>query len=555
MPGHDDHPRAAVGVEIERGRGAFARQAWAEAHEGLAAADGTESLGPADLELLATSAYMIGREAEFQGVLERAHAAHLDAGDTPAALRCAFWIGATLAQKGETARAGGWIGRAQRLLEAEGEEEDCAERGYLLIPRVFAQAAAGEPDAGAATAAEAVAIGERFGDRDLFALAAHLRGNMLVRAGRLDEGLSMLDEAMVAVTAGETSPIASGIVYCGVILACRDAHEIGRAREWTAALSEWCERQPDLVAFTGRCRIHRAELMQLRGAWSEALEEARRARERALAGENPGAASEASYRQGEIHRLRGDFAAAEEAYREASRGGWEPQPGLALMRLAQGRPEAAEAAIDRSLAERREPAARLAVLPAAVEIKIATGAIEAARAACSELAESIAGNETPMLEAVLAGCEGAVELAAGDAAAALARLRRAWELSRDLEATYEGARVRVLVGSACRALGDEEAASLELDAAREDFERLGAKPDLGRVGALPGEGPEADHGLSGRELEVLRLVAAGKSNREIADELVISEHTVARHLQNIFAKLGVSSRTAASAYAFERELL
>jgi len=539
--------------DLDRGRESYAHQEWASAHQVLGAADLSGRLDGADLERFATAAYMLGREAEFLETLERAYRSHLDAGDRLAAIRCAFWLGVNLARQGEMGRAGGWLGRAGRLLEEEGG--DRVERGYLLLPRAFQREAAGEPAVAAAIAAEAVAIGQRFGDPDLLALAAQLQGHLLIRGGDLAEGLALLDEAMVAVAGGEVSPIPAGIVYCGVILACQEAHEVGRAVEWTAALSDWCERQPDLVAFTGRCRVHRAEIMQLRGAWAEGLDEALRARERGLEGENQGAAGEACYRRGEILRLRGDFAAAEDAYREASRRGREPQPGLALLRLAQGDADAAGSAIRRALAETSEPGRRLALLPAAVEILLASGELEKARERCEELGEIVVNQGAPLLDALLAGSRGAVDLAAGEAAAALASLRRARELWQQLDAPYEAARVRVLVGSACRALGDEEAAALEVEAAREDLERLGAAPELERLASLEGRGGGDDHGLTERELEVLRLVAAGHGNREIAAELVISEHTVARHLQNIFAKLGVSSRTAASAYAYERRLL
>ena len=227
----------------------------------------------------------------------------------------------------------------------------------MLLPAVFEQEAGGDLEGAAATAGEAVAIAERFGDSDLFALAAHAQGHMLVEAGRLREGLPLLDEAMVAVTAGEPSPIVSGIVYCGVILACRDAHEIRRAQEWTLALTRWCERQPDLVAFTGRCLVHRAEILQLRGDWADALAEAKRAQERCRQAENDAAAGDACYREGEIHRVRGDFEAAESAYREGSRHGREPHPGLALLRLAQGKTDAAAAAIRRVLDETAAPGA------------------------------------------------------------------------------------------------------------------------------------------------------------------------------------------------------
>ncbi|HEX6584341.1 MAG TPA: hypothetical protein VF056_12120, partial [Thermoleophilaceae bacterium] len=315
-------------AELERGRSSYAGEAWTDAYESLSAADRSDPLGGQDLELLATSAYMIGREDDYLAVLERAYREHLSSGRQLGALRCAFWVGVTLARRGEMGSAGGWLGRAQRLLDQEGEEG--VERGYLLIPAIFQQEAGGDLEGAAATAGEAAAIGERFGDPDLFALAAHERGHILIQNGRLREGLRLLDEAMVAVTAGELSPIVSGIVYCGVILACQDAHEVRRAREWTAALTSWCERQPELVAFTGRCLIHRAEILQLQGDWADALREAERAGERCRRGGNEAGAGEACYRQGEIHRVLGEAAAAEEAYRAASLCGREPQPGLAL---------------------------------------------------------------------------------------------------------------------------------------------------------------------------------------------------------------------------------
>ncbi len=379
---------------------------------------------------------------------------------------------------------------------------------------------------------------------------------MLIRDGQTREGLALLDEAMVGLTGGDVSPMVSGLVYCGVILACQQAYELRRAREWTAALSRWCEQQQDLIAFTGRCLTHRAEIMQVGGAWQEALEEAHRAADRLVEAGNRRAAGVAYYRQGELYRLQGDIRAAENAYREASRCGCEPQPGLALLRLAQGRQEAAASAIRRALGETTEQVKRAALLPAYVEIMIAAGEYGEARTACDELGALAASFQSTMLEAIAAQARGAVDLAEGESVTALVSLRRAWQLWRELDAPYEEARARVLVAEACRALGDEEAATLELDAARELFQELGAAPDLARVEALAKPAGDRDaHGLTGRELEVLRLVAAGMSNREIASELVVSEHTVARHLQNIFTKLRISSRTAAAAFAYEHDLV
>jgi DNA-binding CsgD family transcriptional regulator len=534
---------------LERGREAYAMRAWLEAHDVLASADEGEPLDGADLELLSTASFMLGRDDDCIAWLERAHLAHLESGETLRAVRCAAWIGLNLAARGEIGPASGWLGRAQRLVEPLGE---CAERGYLLLPAMFRHEGAGDLAAAAAVAEEAVRVGERFRDRDLFALAIHGQGHMLIRGGQVPEGLALLDEAMVAVTAEEVSPIVTGLVYCGVILACQEVYEVRRAREWTRALEDWWALQPEMVAFTGRCLVHRAEILQLDGEWRDALDEARRAGERFVATRNP-AAGLACYRQAELLRLQGDFAGSERAYKESSGFGWEPQPGLAQLRLVQGRTDAALSAIRRAESATTNPVERARLLPAFVEILLAAGDVDSARRACGELEELTRGYASAMLDALTAQARGAVHLAAGEPRDALVALRRASEIWNALDVPYEIARTRALVGDACRALGDEESAVLEHDAARSIFERLGAKPDLGRLGAT--DRRAVGDGLSRRELEVLRLVAAGRTNREIAASLVISEHTVARHLQNIYAKLGISSRAAATAYAFEHDLV
>jgi DNA-binding CsgD family transcriptional regulator len=527
---------------------------WAVEYERLSAADWSEPLAAADLERLATAAFMLGLAEEYFAVLERAFEARLAGGEGRAALRCAFWIGVNLAQRGEVARAGGWLGRAERLLEAGGR--DCAEAGYLLLPLVFRHAGSGDLEAAAAVAGEAAAFGDRFGDRDLFALAAHEHGHILIRLGRREQGVSLLDEAMLAAVDGELSPIATGIVYCGAIMACDDAHDLRRAREWTAALSEWCARQPDLVAFTGRCRVHRAQVMAIAGHWSEAEAEARRAGERCLRGENPAAAGEACYVRGEVARLRGDFAVAEDAYREAIAHGRDPQPGLALLRLAQGNTRAADAAIRRVEAASAEPAARARVLPAFVEIMVAADDLEAAIAACDELELLARGHEADALVALAAHARGATALAAGDARAAIGPLRRAFEIWHELDAPYEAARSRELLGQAYRELGDIDTAAFELEAARQTFAALGAATDETRVGLLLEVPGAVDrHGLSERELEVLRHLAAGETNKMIASALVLSTRTVDRHVSNIYSKLGVSTRAAATAYAHKHALV
>jgi DNA-binding CsgD family transcriptional regulator len=540
--------------ELQRGRQAHATRAWIDAYASLSGADEASPLAAQDLELLATSAYMLGRDDEYVSGLERAHHAHLDGGERLRAARCAFWMGITLILRGEIGRASGWVGRARRLVEREGR--DCVEQGYLLLPLMFEHQAAGDHEAAIAAAAEAAAIGERFGDADLLALAGHDRGILLIKQGRVVEGLGLLDEAMVAVTAGELSPMVNGFVYCGVITGCQAAYEPRRAQEWTAALTRWCEQQPDMVSFTGTCLVHRAEIMQLRGAWPDALQEARRAGERCALAMNESAAAQALYRQGELHRLQGEFAAAEEAYRKASRGGYEPQPGLALLRLAQGDGEAAAAAIRRVVGETSEPSTLVGLLPAQVEIMLAVGDVQSARSACGalqEIAEQWVGG---MVAAMVAHARGAVDLAEGDARAALVALRSAGQAWRELEAPYEAARARELVGLACAALGDDDTASLELEAAREVFARLGATPDLVRIDSLTSRAAPRDaHGLTARELQVLRLVAAGETNKAIAAELVLSQRTVDRHVSNIYTKLGVSSRAAATAFAYEHRFV
>lgn len=520
-----------------------------DAYKSLSQADQAAPLGADDLELLAFSAYMIGQDDDVVAAMARAHRAHLDAGAPLRAVRCAFWTGISLALRGEWGPATGWFGRAQRLLA--GQERDCAERGYLLLPAVVHHRASGEHLAAYDLASQAAELGERFDDGDLLALAVHEQGRALIGQRRVARGLELLDEAMVAVTTDELSPVVTGLVYCSVIEGCRDAYALRRAHEWTAALTRWCARQPQMVAFTGQCLALRAEILQLHGEWREALDEARRAGERM----NQVAAAQAFYRQGELHRLRGHLAAAEEAYRDASRSGWEPQPGLALLRLAQGDEGAAAAAVRRALGETTDPWQRARLLPAYIEIMLATGETRQARGACRELAE-ISAESAGFWAASIAYARGAVALAEGDASGALIALRDAGRAWQELRVPYETARTRVLVGLACRALGDDDTALLELDAARDAFAQLGAAPDLARTDALVGgDGPAGAHPLTARELQVLRLVAAGLATRAIATELVLSERTVERHISNIFTKLGVASRAAATAYAYQHRLV
>jgi len=534
----------------DRGRESFERRAWGDAFARLAEADGLSPLGPEDLERLATAAYLVGRDEESARVWERAHREALERPDVERAVRCAFWLTYCLMSSGELARGGGWAARAQRLLDDHGR--DCVERGYLLFPVGLQAILGGDLEGSHETFGRAAEIGERHGDRDLVALARHGQGRALIRMGLADEGLALLDEVMVAVTSDEVSPIVTGDVYCSVIEACQESFDLRRAQDWTQALSRWCDSQPDLVPYRGQCLLHRAELMQLRGAWEDAMDEARQASTRLAARPGRPSVGAALYQQAELHRLRGEVSAAEEAYRQAGEAGREPQPGLARLWLAQGRTRAAQAAIRRAVDEADDTLTRSRLLPALVEIMLAADDLPAARAGAGELAGIAEGLGAPLLRALAAHAQGALLLAEDRPQAALGPLRRAWSDWQELEAPYEGARVRVLLSLACRRLGDEETARMELDAARRVFQRLGAAGEVARLAEQP-RAPAG--GLTAREVQVLREVAAGKTNRAIAADLFLSEKTVARHVSNILGKLGLASRSAATAYAYENGLV
>ena len=537
----------------DRGRQACARREWAEAFALLSAADRERALSPEDLALVATAAYLVGRDADSAALWARAHQGFLDRRDVGRAARCAFWLAFGLLHAGERARGGAWIARARRLLDDS--RHDCVEQGYLLLPAALEALLAGDLPGAHATFCQAATIGERFGDPDLIALARHSRGRALIRMGEIREGVSLLDEAMVAIDAGDVSPMAMGDVYCSVIEGCLEIFDLRRAQEWTAALSRWCDAQPDLVPYSGQCLVRRAEILQLHGQWPDALEAARRAGERFLRASGPPATGAAFYQQAELHRLRGEFAEAEEAYRQASRFGRTPQPGLAQLRLARGQFDAAATAIRRAVEDARVPASRTRLLAAHVEIMLAVGDVEAARLAADELAQFAGRLDARLLDALAAQARGAVLLADHDAHAAVDALRAAWTAWQAIEAPYEAARVRILIGLAHRALGDLETADMELDAARWALQQLGARPDLARVAELCRKPPRVAGPLTAREVEVVRLVASGRTNRAIAAELGISERTVERHLSNIFTKLDLSSRAAATAYAYEHHLV
>ncbi|KAB1139582.1 tetratricopeptide repeat protein [Streptomyces luteolifulvus] len=539
-----------------QGREAYERLAWRDAYEQLSAADRQGQLEADDLDRMARAAYLIGAIDAATGTWERAHHAFLKRGEAAPAVRCAFWAGLTLVLHGEHARGGGWLARAQNILE--NTALDCAEEGYLRIPMALQALDRGDPEAARRSCVEITEIADRFDDADLRALGTLGQGQALVAQGRAAQGVAMLDEAMVAVTTGEVSPVTAGIVYCAVILACRGIFDLGRVQEWTAALSRWCATQQDLKPYRGQCLVHRSEIMQLRGEWADAMDEARQACEHLSDRPGDPVMGMALYQRAELFRLRGDFSRAESYYREAIDRGHPAQPGLALLRLAQGRLDDAAAAIRRTVEETEGAEERPRVLVGCVEIELAAGAVENAQAAVDELAKIAAGFDSPYLRAVVANGHGSVLLAAGEPEGACAVLRGAWVAWHEIDAPYETARVRLQMARACRRIGDHDTAEMELEAARRVFEQLGAVPALKEVRQLMGRAGRAPHpsrgGLTPREVEVLRLIATGASNREIADRLVISDKTVARHVSNMFTKLGVSSRAAATAYAYEHDL-
>lgn len=551
--GRSADAQVTVDDALDRGRAAFVQRAWADAYAQLTAADRKAALALEDLERLATVAHLVGRDHDAAEIWERAYRAAANLGDHAAAARCAFWLAFRFLSRGEAARSAGWLAKARRQLDQTQREH--AEHGYLALPGAIQQIGAGDYAGALGAVDAAVAVGERCGDIDLVAFARCVRGRALVHQGKVGEGLTLLDEVMVAILADEVSPMLAGDLYCSVIEGCQDAYDLRRAREWTAALTHWCDEQPDLVPYRGNCQVHRAQIMLFHGAWPDARDAATSSYEQLVRPPSHPATGAACYLLAELHRLSGEFTKADVAYREASRRGYEPHPGLARLRLAQGRIDAALAAIRRALSEVGDHATRASLLTAAVDILLAAGDGPAARASAAELARLAADLDVPVMHAMAAHASGAVLCAEGDARAALVELRRAWKLWHELAAPYEAARVRVLLGMACRVADDEDSAQLEFDAAATAFAELGAGPDLARVEALAKGTEPAATGLTARELEVLRLVAAGKTNRAIAADLVLSHRTVARHVSNILAKLDLPSRSAATAHAFKHGLV
>ena len=542
---------------IARGRSAYERRAWRDAYDALSPAVAAGVGDGDDVERLAWSAVLTGRDEPALAAFERLYQIRAEAGEDHRAARAAFWLALRAMVLGQAARASGWLGRAERLIDPTGE--DCAECGYLRLPRVFRLTAAGDHASAETLAAEAAAIGARFKDADLSALGRNFQGRALIRLDRLSDGLRCLDEAMVAATGGELSPVVTGLIYCDAIAVCQQTHALDRAREWTLVLSAWCDAQPQLVPFAATCLVHRSEVMQLGGAWSEAFDEARRASIR-LAHARGGDAGHAAYQEGEIHRLRGELAEAEQAYARASERGRDPHPGLALLRVAQSRVDVAAAASRRVLSETSDPLKRTRLLPAHVEIMLAASDLAEARRASDELSALAERFALELLTAMAQHARGALSLAEGDAQGAIDPLRHARDAWHRVGAPYLSARIRILMARAFQVVGDSDGAAMEVDAARKVFVELGAAPDVAATetmlqSTLVSARQTPPHGLSARELQVLLLVASGKTNKAIADALFLSEKTIDRHVSNIFVKLNVTTRSAATAWAYQHRLV
>jgi DNA-binding CsgD family transcriptional regulator len=540
---------ADVTTRLAQARELHAQSRWAEACEQFSAAERAEQLDADDLERYAEAAQILGRGDEAIRLLRRAFNIRVDAGEVDRAITSAFWICQALIVNAEFARASGWAAQVRRSMPD-------VDNGWFLFLEAYFLLATADYEAAAQLLARAADMASRRREIDLVAFATTVWGRALIKAGRLKEGLSRLDEAMLPVVERDTSPRATSMMYCAAIATCHEAREFGRAREWTHALGAWLDTLPRLGgAYFGNCRIYRAHLMCLCGSWREALDEVAFVCDDLSGNYGQLVAGHAHYQLAEIHRLLGN-PEAEASYRRSAELGGPTQPGLSLLRLSQGEVDKAVLGIRRALAETQGQLERLDLLPAAVTIMLAAEDIDAARQATTELAGIAAVYTAPGVQAELTAAHGAVALSDGDPATALPLLRSAARSWREIDAPYAVATVSVLIGLACRAVGDEDAAEVELESARSTFARLGARPDQQRVEELLHD-PQAvgPSGLSAREIEVLRLIAAGMTNHAIAVELFVSERTVHRHVSNIFDKLGVHSRTAAASYAIQHRIV
>lgn len=541
-----------MGTSLGRAREAFNKGAWRRAYDELSAAAVAEPLEVDDLERLASAAYLAGLSDESRSAWISAHQKCAHVGDVARAARCAFWLAFALLNAGDLARGGGWVDRAQRLLDDR--KIDCVERGYLRYASALRAAFSGDVRAGHEAFHAAAEIGVLFHDPELAALARIGEGRCLIWLDRVDEGVALLDEGMVAIEADDVSAIAIGDAYCTAIEGYTELFDVRRAHTWTAALSRWVDGQPELMLYRGQCLIHRAEMMHLRGDWDAAADQIDEAYHRLADPVGQRSRGAAAYLKGDLHRLRGQDRAAEVEFQLASELGRDPQPGLALLRLATGRLEAAAASIRRAYHEAGDPMSRARLAGGYVEITLADGDLASARAAADELGAVAGALGRPMLTALHLQALGAVLLAEDQPENAMSALRQALAGWRELDAAYEAARTRALIAAACRAVGDDDTAELELAGALAVFDRLDAVRDAAAARAALQVPAPPSSGLTSREEEVLVHIAKGLTNRQIAERLVVSEKTVATHVGHILTKLGLPSRAAATAYAYEHGL-
>lgn len=527
---------------------ALARHDWQAAYDaaGLARrSDGDRLSEAARLDARAEAAWWLGRMDECIETREAAYAIFDECDDHRSAAQCAVRLYEHYCFKAQPNIGGAWLRRARHLLD---DDVECAAYGNLVLREGEVAHGRGELDLAAEQAHLVIELGRRLRVPDLEAEALQALGRVLVDQGLPREGLEHLDEAMLLAVEGRLGPYATGKVYCSLISACEELGDHRRAAEWTDATTRWSERHPFAV-FPGLCRVHRAWALQCRGEWTRAEQEVIQACEE-LVGVSRVHAAVGFVELGEVRRRLGDLEGAEEAFREAEALSGRPQAGLALLRLAQGRLDAATAIIARALEEETwNRLARAKLLPARVQIAVACGDFEAALAAATELEIIASDFESPALLAAAASAQGRLSLARGDATDAAVALRQALDQWQELDVPYEVATARLLLGQACRVAGDEDGASGSFAAAEAIFEHLGASLDIRATRDLH-QRAELPAGLTHREAEVLRLVASGHSNKDVAAALFLSERTVARHLSNIFTKTGVSSRSAATAYAF-----
>lgn len=524
---------------------------WRGVYDRLVAADPAE-LDVRRLEQLAEAAFWLGRPREAISARQRAYARYRDAGDPAGAARSAWLLFHSHFDLDETAAAGGWLQRARKHAQEAPEQ---VEAGYVCFAEACWALYQGDTEAALALCGRALEAAQRAGERDLEALSLAVEGRVRIARSEPAEGLQRLDEAMVAVLGDELTQFITGWVYCLLLDTCHELGDVRRAGQWTELAVRWCEQRGHDSWYPGLCRLHQCELRSLHGEWSVAETEAVRAAEE-LAPFGDYLIADSQYLAGEIRRRKGDYRGAAEAFRHAHERGRDPQPGLALLWLAEGRAGEATVALRLALTGSSGTSLRRARLLAAhVRAELAQGGVEAAAASADALDRLAGVMGSGLLRAMADLATGAVTLGRGAPEAALPLLRSACAIFRELSCPYEAAEAQVLVGTAARELGDLATAELELDAARATFARLGADPDVAGVDALRAVETGGRDGLTAREVEVLRRVAKGRSNRQVATELVISEHTVARHVANIFGKLGVTSRSAATSYAYEHGLV